>query len=314
MSSDDSEDMDLDFGGMTGRVILAADPIEMFPPQVMTRDGIPFGSRPSGQPIFADIETIPNFDAVESFGLEPLPPIPTETPDNLCPVLFPMDKRTIPEIEKLLETPGVVFPGTALDKFIAEETAGKNRAGVFKAIATARGAVGSVVQMHADRCKLLGTSKEYCQICSIATASGRDPVKVRVLGQGYTETELLEGFWADVANGGLIVGFNHIHFDLPIIFWRSAMLGVEPTRRISLSKYDSNRDCLDIFLRLCPGGRGSMKSIAKLCGVKIPAGDMDGSQVAELFKTDPKAVGFYNGSDVDVTRGIYKKFQGLFWS
>jgi predicted PolB exonuclease-like 3'-5' exonuclease len=314
-----SDEFSLDFGGMTGRSLVAEENglgVDR-DGHLVAEPGMAFAStskQPTGQPLFFDIETIPNYEAIESFGLEPLPPIPEPTAENLCPILYPLDKRTVKEVEGILETDGVVFPGPLLDRYDAEETVGKNRDGVLKAIAKARLAIESVQQMHADRCKLLSVSKEYCQIASIATASGRDPVTVRVLGQGYTETELLEHFWAEVADGCLIVGFNHIHFDLPVVFWRSAMLGIEPTRRISLSKYDSNRDCLDLFLKLCPSGKGNMKGIAKLCGVKVPAGDVDGSKVAELFKTDPLAVGFYNGSDVDVTRGIYNRFRGFFWS
>jgi hypothetical protein len=61
------------------------------------------------------------------------------------------------------------------------------------------------------------------------------------------------------------------------------------------------------------GGQKGLKSIAKILGFPIPAGDVDGSQVEELFNTDPAKLADYNRSDVSITREIYLMYRGLFW-
>ncbi len=330
-----ADEFDLDLSGITGKILEAerelVDIGHFIPPTTTaelangeTRLGlaeVAYGhsSKKTGTNfLYFDIETIPDYDRLDSFGFEPLPEVPAVTPANLCPPFGPLDKRTEKEVQEIISKPGVLWPGTLLDELVAEEKRGKGRKGIVKLFEAARHALDDIKEQHEDRLKLLSTTPEYCKICSLAMADGNNPVASRVIGLGYTEAELLELFWANVGDGCTLVCYNGIYFDLPVIFYRSAMLGIEPTRQISLSKY-SNRDVLDLFVRRFPNGNaspgrpGKLKQLARLAGLSIPAGDMEGSQVDHLMKTNPKLVGEYCASDVAILRAYHLKFKDLFW-
>jgi len=55
-----------------------------------------------------------------------------------------------------------------------------------------------------------------------------------------------------------------------------------------------------------------LKQLCKLYGIEVPAGDVDGSQVLDLMRSEPGKVGEYVRSDVDVTRSLHNKFKGFF--
>ena len=132
----------------------------------------------------------------------------------------------------------------------------------------------------------------------------------------YTQGEmaLLEFFWRMIANHSPIVGFNCLSFDLQVIKARSILLGVEPSRILNDSPYSSNRDVCDLMLsrfgtRAQPMG---LKKLAKLYGIPVPAGDVSGSDVEELWRTDPEKLGEYVRSDVWITRELRRKWSGYF--
>jgi hypothetical protein len=47
-------------------------------------------------------------------------------------------------------------------------------------------------------------------------------------------------------------------------------------------------------------------------GIPIPAEGVDGSQVAELFASDPVKLGDYVRSDIQITRELHRRFRGFF--
>lgn len=124
-----------------------------------------------------------------------------------------------------------------------------------------------------------------------------------------TEAEMLDGFWRFVSrtltDGGVIVGFNVLHFDLPVLLRRSLYLGV-PTPRISIDKYrhDSVVDVADL---LCYGRRDLLRSLgfyAKRFG--IPHDDsVDGSQIAQLVaEGNWQAIAGHCEGDVETTKAL----------
>lgn len=270
-------------------------------------------------PLYFDIETVPDEERLEQFDLPPLPkpkPKPKELPK---PEEFVAG--TVNDVKKMLAE--AAWPAEFLSATEAAEVADKNRSGVTWAIGQAR--KEDLSQAIADRQKLLSTTPEFCRIVAIGIAIGSGDIHGAVdLGDdnkesllGFTECEMLEMFWSCATKCSPLIGFNCLHFDLPVIFFRSALLGVEPTRLIDMKPW--GRDVLDLYLRRF-GQRGntdkkrpgSLKKLAPLCGIKVPAGDVDGSQVAALAKSDPEKLGQYVCSDVEVTRKLHRFYSGYF--
>ena len=130
-----------------------------------------------------------------------------------------------------------------------------------------------------------GMDLDLCEVCAIGIAFplGVEYAQARATN---SEADMLRGFWQFVRNvqkdGGNLVGFNCLSFDIPILLRRSLYLGIE-TPTIALDKYrhDGVIDVLDV---LTFNGRQKMRSLAfyaKRFG--IPHDDsVKGEQIAAL--------------------------------
>ena len=106
----------------------------------------------------------------------------------------------------------------------------------------------------------------------------------------------------------VVCGHNVAGFDLPFLKQRSIILGVKPPpallKAMNAKPWDG---CIADTMTLWDSKK--MVGMDSLCSVLgIPGkGDMDGSQVAEVWKTDPSKVIEYCRGDVNRTRQIYKR-------
>lgn len=276
----------------------------------------------STSPLFFDLETVPDYSRLATFDLPPVPPPPAETPADKLPQFGDVLGGSIDAAKAALAK--IVPPAAWCDQLEAAERAGKQRAGIFALIAAARNVRQEAIDAAAARCKLLSTTPEFCRIAAFGWAEGDGEVRSVVDGDthaGADESDIIDHFWTMVGNGRPIVGFNVLGFDLPVILIRSALLGIMPTRTLSLSPH-SNRDVIDLYLGRfgakgnaggANGKPGRLKSLAALMGIDVPAEGVDGSQVADLMQTDPGRVGEYVRSDVTITREYYRKLRGYFW-
>ena len=79
---------------------------------------------------------------------------------------------------------------------------------------------------------------------------------------------------------------------------------------------------MDLFVRRFGGSRSGesadvktsrgLKSLARQLGLTIPCEGVDGSQVAEIFRTNPAALAQYVESDIVVTRKLHRLYEGYF--
>lgn len=265
----------------------------------------------SGDALYFDIETVPDWEREPLFGLEPLPEEKPETPIDKCPAISDLLNGTVKEIEKALGE--INPPESYFDDLQAAEAAGKNRGGVEWAIKSARSAgSGNALQ---QRVKLLSVTPEFCRIVAISMAVGNHSPETFVLGHGeITEVDMLEAFWETVADASPVIGFNILHFDLPVILFRSSLLGVPSSRLIDTSPYRDQ--CVDLavarFGRQIPKGFG-MKNLARMCGIEVPAGDVDGGAVNDLWEAEEREqIAEYVASDVEVTRDLHRLWSGYF--
>lgn len=276
----------------------------------------------AGELLFLDIETIPDFSRLDLFDLPPVTEY-QETPADQLPSPAEFVTQDLPAAKQSLAGK---FPAADwLNATEAAENATKKpRKGMLDLIAGLRSAKRECEAAAADRNKLLSVTPEYCKIIAVGfhTINPTDqPISYVVSdigphGRAMDEQYLLELIWEELASGCKVCGFGVLHFDLPTILTRSAMLGVLPSRRLNLSPW-SNPDVLDLNVARfgTHGQRGmNLKHLCRLFGIVPPAGDVDGSMVLEMWqRSEIREIGQYVESDVVVEAELYRALSGYFW-
>lgn len=256
--------------------------------------------------LFVDIETVPDWDRLDTFGLE-VPGVPRpRKPLAECPDIETVLDQAIEQIKYDLR---LAWP---CDEYLAaiieaEQKAKKPRAGVKDLVKSIRQEIENEINAEADFIKKLSVSPHYCKIAALGMAVGSS----EAVGLIDDERTMLQEFWSMASISNPIVGFNHTSFDLPVILVRSMILGIEPTRKLDMKPWSDS--CLDLMVSLF--GRGpaiKLKTLAKMLGLTVQAEGCDGSQVHKLIETDPEAVRRYVASDVELTRDLYRKMEGYF--
>lgn len=275
--------------------------------------------------LFIDIETVPDYEREHLFGLPELPPLNSQgEPDELPPT----DQILAGTTESIkLTVSGKIPSDEAIHKAIEAEQLGRARKGVIEIFTKLLDAKYDIQKQHEARQKLLSTTPEFCRVAAMCLQFNSEEPVVFVAGEeapGYRdrvgEEDMLRCFWHCAQQAEVIVGYNHIGFDLPVIFARSAITGVMPTRTIDLSPW--GRDVIDVYLRrFGPRGNtsrerpGTLKELARLYGIQIPADGMDGSQVLGLMQTPEgrRDVAKYVRSDVSILHELFLILSGYFW-
>lgn len=301
---DTLDDLDLDslgvgFGDPDPAVVISA-----------TKRPASINSRTGTAPLYFDLETIPDYSRIDLFDLPAIPGPVVETPYDQSPKVHEVLTGTVPQIK------------AALAKFVAcddwltaardHEVANKNRSGVLDVLTDAADLKNAAENAIAARRKRMATSPEMCRIVSAAFARGEGDTICIVVNDSIDETHLLSRLWQEIGNSKPLIGFNVLGFDLPVVFTRSMLLGVEPSKLIDRKAWGA--DVLDLMATRWPRGEAmKLKSWARALGVEVPAGDCDGSQVEELWESDRKKLAEYNASDVEITREIHRRGKGIWW-
>lgn len=259
--------------------------------------------------LFIDIETAPDKERMHLFDLPQAPETLPEAAELLA--------GAVTDTEKFLGEYGPCLSADYLDLLVIAESRGKRRSGVFNAVDKAR-------EAFARQQTELSVTPEYCRVVALGSALGltEEPVAevvglTRATEAGtylVDEAFILEEFWRLASGRGtVLVGYNLLDFDLRILLVRSALLGIAPTRVFDLKPW--GKDCIDLMKARFPMGKAmKLKQLAKLYGLPVPVGDVDGSMIAELIETDPAKVGEYVCSDVVVTRALYRFYGGYFFA
>jgi len=128
------------------------------------------------------------------------------------------------------------------------------------------------------------------------------------------EREVLQFFFSvlhkhfDARRRPLFIGHNHVAFDLPFIFRRAVILGVEPPRFLPSIPRPWDESVFDTMYQWAGhGNRISMDALCKALG--IPGKDgMDGSKVCDAYLNGQIAeIAEYCKDDVERTRQIYQR-------
>lgn len=152
-------------------------------------------------------------------------------------------------------------------------------------------------------------------IRSVAFAEGEGNIIVHTGKEEQVLKTFLDAwntFRADCYRGKS-VGYNSLNYDWSVILRRVAVLGFKDLLpyRPNMNRYSGEIDLMNIAFNYggAAGKRKSMKTLAKVLGIDIPAGDIDGSMTEDLTDTE---LMWYNVSDVYVTREIFRKFNGVY--
>lgn len=267
--------------------------------------------------LFFDVECIPDYDREHLFDL---PPIPASGPRTAAKDMMPADQLRTASLEEVKQ---VIKSKRPDEEYLAaleavEKADKKPRKGLFDLIDEMRNESNVIDAAVAARKKKMGVTPEMCRIVSLGTAVGGDPTEARAIGPDEKdwqkkEADLLRHFWRLARNAKVICGFNSNQYDLPVIFIRSMMLGVEPSKRIDLTPWKGDT-CDLMAMRWPKGGAMGLKVWAAAMGIPVPAGDTDGSHVEEMWKAGKiDELKEYNRSDVSITREIWRRGRGMWW-
>lgn len=127
----------------------------------------------------------------------------------------------------------------------------------------------------------------------------------------------------DSCPAAYLVTFNGSRFDLPFLFLRCKLLGVDAGRIYSYWRGDNRRWHIDLcrelepYKRMIHGGGGDLDSWCRFFDIGgkpviDPYGVMDGSKVQALVDAgDTENLLKYNAHDLELTEALYLKVQAL---
>ena len=272
-----------------------------------------------GDFLYLDIETVPDYSRLESFGLPPVPLARIEGDIDECPAPEDLLKNSVRNFADDMRNE---WPcDDYLNLLIAAERNGKNRDGIMKEIESFRREKQRIREAADERRKLLSTTPEYLRIVAIGWAVGSGPVQSMVNAEAADglrqqhESEMLQTLVSliEADHQSPIVGFGVLGFDLPAILTRCILLGIPVGRLIDRRPW--GRDVIDLCSARYDKAWGrplGLKPLARCLGIPVPAGDVDGSQVEALLANDPAEVGEYVRSDVEITRELHRMYVGYF--
>lgn len=263
--------------------------------------------------LYFDIETIPDYDRAELFELEVIPPAAKRTPLNAINAdTFPSEMLalTLAEFEKHVKQCNPC--DEMLDRIDASERLSKKpRKGVFDITAELRNQDAAREALIVDQRKKMSVTPEMNRIVALGWSLNGETYSTVIDYDIITEETLLAKFWDLAKSAKSLCGYNILGFDLPTIFTRSILLDVAPSRQFDMKPWSV--DVIDLMKKRFPSSQAiGLKKLAKLLGIPVPAGDVDGSQVEDLWKADPAKVGEYVRSDVDLLIELHQRYSGFF--
>ena len=269
----------------------------------------------TGEPLYLDLETIPDFSRMDAFDLEALPVLPPVDTQEQLLAADQFLSQTVPEIEAWLAKHNP--PREWLEITLDLEKSGKARKGVMEKFDAHDRRIASILGAEEKRIKRMSTTPMMCRICSLAWAVGGDnPVSVYAGDDPLLERHLLEMAWKLLSRCKPLVGFGVGGFDTPVLIARSMILGVHPAKMIDRKKYGS-LDVLDLCQELYGNGWGEalgLKATCRSLGIEPEMPDTDGSAVYKLFLAgDSEKITAYNRSDVRLVQRLHReKMAGYF--
>lgn len=265
--------------------------------------------------LFLDIETIPDLSRIKGtkwYGEKDT--VPT---DQLIPV-DQLVAKTAVEISAYVKMHAC--PANYLELLRSAEIATKNRDTVIKSIQSAcsnNDGWTKTASLCPELCKIIcfgfGFDTDDSVHADDAIIGGDTDLVICSDVLSDMEEEGLRKFW-ELARTRQIVGYNCLGFDLPVIFARSAILGITPSRSLDIGRY--TKSVIDLYIKRFgnypPSGHpADQKSLCRLYGMEV--GDMDGSKVFDLWQSgQTQEIADYQLSDLQGLRFLFRSWMGFF--
>ena len=135
---------------------------------------------------------------------------------------------------------------------------------------------------------------------------GEEKVHTMLAMDTQRERELLAMFWA-LQSVGIRVGYNTKSFDDKFIFARSLILDVQPSVELEMGRYSKqSKDIMWMMFDSLADAK-SCKEMARLMGIEVPAGDVEGKHVFDMVECgDWDGLAKYSNSDVVVEKAMFR--------
>ncbi len=153
-------------------------------------------------------------------------------------------------------------------------------------------------------------------ICAIGWWSPKEDEPVLMQASAGGEPQMLRAFWGRIEKSWTgeytrWVGFNIAEFDIPFLFKRSWLIGVQPFYNVYKGRWLDDRiaDIRQIWGFYDRYAKGKLSDVAKVLGCVYPdrPDDVDGKDFYKVLKSDPDKAFAYLKSDLYETREIAKR-------
>jgi DNA polymerase elongation subunit (family B) len=167
----------------------------------------------------------------------------------------------------------------------------------------------------AEKAKAVGRcalDPDLCRVVAIGWGTEAGAGGVDVAADEAAERDAIEALWAKTRQARILIGFNLLSFDLPVLIRRSQYLGIK-TPAVSLDRYRTPH--IDLMERLSFNGKLRYRSLDFYCkrfGVLV-ADDHRGKDIDALVKAeDWIGVAAHCRADVMKTRLLAQRLGVLY--
>lgn len=161
-----------------------------------------------------------------------------------------------------------------------------------------------VAEKHAERVANAGLEADLCEVVAVGWrvlgATAGTEVATRA---DATECQMLKALF-DAIGSRIVVGFNSLSFDMPVLMRRAQLLGM-PYPELNLDRYRTPH--IDVLERLSFHGKLTLRSLkfyGRRFGLAVPD-DIKGADIAGLVAAgDWSAIEKHCAADVELTAAL----------
>lgn len=256
---------------------------------------------PSGSVFVFDLETIPD----ESRFPRPVRVEREKRPDATCD-LEKIVTLTVPQVKAWIPK----LSEAQLQKLTELENATKKpRGGVLDSIQDQLAADNvDNFELEMSEWKKLSFNPFGCRIVALGIKSSKHTVTMLAKNDDE-ERALLNVLWNHIQRFQVRCGYNITGFDDAVLIYRSMILGIDATQRISRKKF-GDRQSIDLMTVMFPTSSAQkLKEVCRMLGIVPPAGyEMSGDKVFDLVESgDWEGIANYVSSDAVIEFELYSR-------
>lgn len=147
-----------------------------------------------------------------------------------------------------------------------------------------------------------------CRIVALGIRSAKHHVTM-LAKTDDEEREVLRVIWQHITKFKVRCGYNIRAFDDAVLIFRSMLLGIDASSRLSRKKF-GDRESIDLMTSLFPAGPAQkLKEVCRMIGIVPPAGyEMSGDKVFDLVESgDWAGIAAYVESDAVIEFELYRR-------